>query len=406
MLYDSTIVPVPGSFTYSEDICKLWVTLDLFFCNNTSLHLAFTNMDTFLRLKDPLRRGRDSTTCSVVLWIGASWVISLVQGIAQFMLSQADHNIVPGGICFIPDKNFVILGTLFSFVIPTLISMTFYGMCLGEIRGLRTGKYLEELEDATSVGHNMFRYNSNESLADELSDSTSCLSDGNEEEEAGVQASHERVQLALVTNISSEPTRGSADSRRGCAASGENTTSFCEDSISPSLNNGHAYHDHHGDISHNSEGHANSAFSDHIVSISDQTSSCTLLLRDAETGHERRHLAGNSVTNHNADVRNSRLEHQHICPDETLRQEIAISRLMFLLLLFLITLWIPYSAGNIVYGVCQHCRRNMTFDEIMTFKWLAYASGIVSPLVCIKFSEPLREAIWSLLLCRYCRWQQ
>ena len=133
-----------GHFTYSEDICKLWITTDLFFCNNTSLHLAFANMDMFLRLKDPLRHGRIITTCSLILWLGAPWTIAFVQAIAQFMLSQADHGIIHNGICFIADKNFVILGTLFSFFIPTVISIAFYVLCVHEIKALKKGRFLEE----------------------------------------------------------------------------------------------------------------------------------------------------------------------------------------------------------------------------------------------------------------------
>ena len=36
-------------------MCKLWITGELFLCNVSCLHLAFMTMDTFLRLKDPLR---------------------------------------------------------------------------------------------------------------------------------------------------------------------------------------------------------------------------------------------------------------------------------------------------------------------------------------------------------------
>ena len=70
-----------GSFGFSDESCKLWITGDLFFCNSACLHLAFVNMDAFLRLKDPRhRRGRRVVTaCSLLLWIGAPWSVSFVQ---------------------------------------------------------------------------------------------------------------------------------------------------------------------------------------------------------------------------------------------------------------------------------------------------------------------------------------
>jgi len=72
---------VSGTSGFSDESCKLWITGDLFFCNSACLHLAFVNMDAFLRLKDPRhRRGRRVVTaCSLLLWIGAPWSVSFVQ---------------------------------------------------------------------------------------------------------------------------------------------------------------------------------------------------------------------------------------------------------------------------------------------------------------------------------------
>jgi len=76
-----TLIVVAGSFNFSDESCKMWITGDLFFCNSACLHLAFVNMDAFLRLKDPRhRRGRRVVTvCSLLLWIGAPWSVSFVQ---------------------------------------------------------------------------------------------------------------------------------------------------------------------------------------------------------------------------------------------------------------------------------------------------------------------------------------
>ncbi len=67
----------------------------------------------------------------------------VLQAIAQFMLSQADHSIVHAGICFIADKNFLILGTLFSFLIPAVIGVVFHALSYREVQALRRGKYIE-----------------------------------------------------------------------------------------------------------------------------------------------------------------------------------------------------------------------------------------------------------------------
>lgn len=343
-------------------MCKVWITLDLFFCNNTCLHLAFINMDSFLRLKDPLRHGRVVTTCSLVLWLGASWVISFVQGIAQFMLSQADHGIIRHGVCFIADKNFLILGTLFSFLIPSVISFAFYFLCAHEIRALRAGKLLDGPDGLNQTTSN---YGSRESLPEEASESTSCAE--SETEETVVR---EQVQLAVVADMNQlESSKENTDKTNA-----EEITSFCQhDSVTQ-----------HRDI-----GHTNLAFTDHLMTT-DQSSSCTLLLRDSHADTP-------------ATIRiRPNAEDDHSCPDESLRQEIVLSRLMLVLLLFCISSWVPYSISNITFGMCQSCMANMTFVENSAFKWLAYSSAVMGPFVYLRFSDGFREAFWIIYTCKFC----
>ena len=343
------------------------------FCNNTCLHLAFTNMDTFLRLKDPLRHGRiGTTTCSIVLWIGAPWGISTVQSIAQFMLSQGDHGVIQNGICFISDKNFVILGTLFSFLIPTVISILFYSLCVKEIRALKDATFLDE-SDASAL--NMYQYASNESLPDDMSDTTSCVSETADHIE---HLSREQVQLAVVQHMKDgEIKECFTDTTQDIEGQEQETTSFCDDSTP----NGTTV------LELTSNQPAN--FADHILSA-DQSSSCTLLLRDASTEG-----ISEPVIRPNAEV-------DHSSPDENLRQEQAISRLMFAMLICYLALWIPFSVSNVTYGICARCRDNMSFDEMNTFRWLAYSTCMFGPFIYGKFSEPVRQAYLNLLSCKYC----
>lgn len=334
-------------------------------------------MDAFLRLKDPLRHGRvATTTCSIVLWIGAPWGISAVQGIAQFMLSQGDHGVIQNGICFIPDKNFVILGTLFSFLIPVVISILFYCLCVIEIRALKDGKFLDE----TDVNaHNMYRYASNESVAPEdMSDTTSCVSDTLENLE---HLPREQVQLAVVQNMKDSEIKecfAETTTQNTAVPHEEETTSFCDDS----LPNGAA-------VVPDPSSQQTANFADHILSA-DQSSSCTLLLRDASTEG-----LSEPIIRPNAEV-------DHSSPDENLRLEQAISRLMFVMLICFFALWIPFSVSNVVYGICAQCKSSMSFSEMNTFRWLAYSTCMLGPLIYAKFSEPMRQAYLNLLSCRYC----
>ncbi len=119
--------------------------------------------------------------------------MSSVQSIAQYMLSQSDHGIINGGICYISDKNFVIIGMLFSFLIPSVLSVVFYGLSAHQIHLLRAGKFLD---DSESSYHGL--YESNESLVEDGGVSDSNSMSGNEELYI---TQREQVQLAVVTTI-------------------------------------------------------------------------------------------------------------------------------------------------------------------------------------------------------------
>jgi hypothetical protein len=143
-----------------EEACKIWATLELVFCNCTCLHVAFLSMDAFLRLKELQLRSSSlpqsqqfqarGSPCSLLLWLGAPWAISCVQGVAQFMLSQAEHGVVIVVIeerrsqCLVQDKNFLLLGALFAFVIPGAVSCAFCALCVREVRAIRRGKFIDD----------------------------------------------------------------------------------------------------------------------------------------------------------------------------------------------------------------------------------------------------------------------
>jgi len=65
------------------------------------------------------------------------------QSVAQFVLSQADEDSrsPETGLCFISDKNFVLLGALFAYFIPSTVAVVFAVLCRAEVRQLETHLY-------------------------------------------------------------------------------------------------------------------------------------------------------------------------------------------------------------------------------------------------------------------------
>ena len=151
-------------FSYSDTTCKIYTTLEMFYCNCTCLHLAFVNMDGFLRVKDKFRHTRVTTTCSTLLWISASWTIAAIQSVAHFMLSLKDSHVLDHGVCFVRDTSFIVLGSVFSFVVPVIAAVTFQVLRQKELRKLTAQK--SECERRSGVGE-LYRYQSMESFSTE-----------------------------------------------------------------------------------------------------------------------------------------------------------------------------------------------------------------------------------------------
>ena len=59
------------------------------------------------------------------------------------MLSQADRDSrsPQTGLCFISDRNFVLLGALFAYFIPSSVALVFAVLCRAEVRQLETHLY-------------------------------------------------------------------------------------------------------------------------------------------------------------------------------------------------------------------------------------------------------------------------
>lgn len=83
--------------------------------------------------------------------------------------------------------------------------------------------------------------------------------------------------------------------------------------------------------------------------------------------------------------------------DEGLRQELDLFRTTRVLLVSTSLLWLPLTVANVVYATCESCRSAMTVGEVMTIKWVAYASPLVAVIASVWCSEVLRQAVWSTL---------
>ena len=201
----------PASYpAFSEVVCRVLVSVELFLCNNQLLHISFHSLDAYLHLKTFIsqtytsdktlfdggkaagvgyharnkccrggggekneigfvntktieninchklvnfennkfgfiekknlkqqkvnektrKRMERMSQIGSIVWLLSPWVVSIIQAVVEFVLDETeltDQNkisIAPG-MCFVPEKNFVILGFWFSFLFPSLVALLF-----------------------------------------------------------------------------------------------------------------------------------------------------------------------------------------------------------------------------------------------------------------------------------------
>lgn len=384
-------------------------------------------MDVFLRLKDPLRHGNVAVSAwSLTVWLSAPWSVSVVQSIAQFILSMADANSRDrDGLCFIADRNFVILGTLFSYVIPVFVASIFLVLSKTEVRRLRRrvlcntgncGGGSVHVEDALTgeeearlrgQGKVQVRYThhqeegEDEDLAWNPSDSTSVDSDQQEEEEEEETVSAEGSFFkSPKTTKPAKPARLLQGSERSLEDHGGQI--YEDDNHSLEITFEESCASLHEDLS---PGHRSGTRQGHgrkrIARSCDEQSGRT------QQGETRRTLAPRQVLlkGRATPSRPQMLsptpaaDDFQIIPDQALRREISLCQLVQILVLIHAVLWLPFSVSNVVYSICRECRHTMTFAQSMTFKWLAYSSAPLGALASCCLSTQIRRSFWSLVVC-------
>lgn len=324
------------------------------------------------------------------MWTGASWVISFVQGIAQFMLSQAESHNTPQEVCFIGDKNFLILGTIFSYAIPNAISCGFYALCYREIKAIKLGRYIDE----NGTIRQQYQYGSENSLTDDEECSNGSR-DSDRADGPGINNTAEIYPLSVVYNNNHSLFNNTR--RNNHSTLDENQLD--EDQLDDVTN----------EPANNISGRLNLAFTSseqNSTNANDTTTSdsCTLMLRDTSSNN----IVGNNNSNRVVVDQGSysgttTSESTHECPDECLRHEIVLNRLIGTLLFVVISFWAPLSLGNFVLGVCTTCQKKLTNETLFILKWIGYSVTWVAPMLYIRFSGYIRDAGYKLCTCHFCQ---
>ena len=145
-------------YFWFEKRCTLWIFMTI---NLIRRHLVLVKWllcccESFMQTKFviiiivvitslPFHQHKFLLCCYVLCyrWCACFAMGPAVQSVAQFMLSQADKDSrsPETGLCFISDKNFVLLGALFAYFIPSSVAIVFAVLCRAEVHQLETHLY-------------------------------------------------------------------------------------------------------------------------------------------------------------------------------------------------------------------------------------------------------------------------
>ena len=139
---DVVSLPLINIVTCSISSHLLW-----YFCFILQVIVAHSTFSHFLQIAGPKKlRARvlqHPLAPPVMRPCVHVFAIRTHQSVAQFMLSQADADsrAPETGLCFISDRNFVLLGALFAYFIPSSVAIVFAVLCRAEVRQLETHLY-------------------------------------------------------------------------------------------------------------------------------------------------------------------------------------------------------------------------------------------------------------------------
>ncbi|CAH1796945.1 unnamed protein product [Owenia fusiformis] len=126
-------VEVVGVWTFSNELCDAWVSLDVLFSTASILNLAAISVDRFIAVTQPIKYVQHQTAKRVWITLLLVWIISIciASPIAFGMNYSKDRR---DDSCSFYNSDFIIYSSLGSFYIPAIIMVILYARIFRVIR--------------------------------------------------------------------------------------------------------------------------------------------------------------------------------------------------------------------------------------------------------------------------------
>lgn len=134
---------------FSSSICTLWLFFDVLLCTTSIYHLATVSILRFIAIQFPLKNNfikskRLSIGVTVLLWI----LSTLISSSVLFLGYRDSSNVLDKkNGCHIRNNTFIVVGSIFSFVIPIFVMILMFILMARKLR-----QQLEKL-DLRPIGY-------------------------------------------------------------------------------------------------------------------------------------------------------------------------------------------------------------------------------------------------------------
>nr|BDP38629.1 fluorescent sensor for serotonin [synthetic construct] len=124
----AALYQVLNKWTLGQEICDLFISLDVLCCTSSILHLCAIALDRYWAITDPIDYVNKRTPMRAVLLICATWLIGFSISIPPMLgWRSAEDRANPDACMISQDPGYTIYSTFGAFYIPLILMLVLYG---------------------------------------------------------------------------------------------------------------------------------------------------------------------------------------------------------------------------------------------------------------------------------------
>lgn len=147
----AALYQVLNKWTLGQEICDLFISLDVLCCTSSILHLCAIALDRYWAITDPIDYVNKRTPRRAALLISVTWLIGFSISIPPMLgWRSAEDRANPDACIISQDPGYTIYSTFGAFYIPLILMLVLYGRIFRAAR-FRIRKTVKKSEKAAKV---------------------------------------------------------------------------------------------------------------------------------------------------------------------------------------------------------------------------------------------------------------